>query len=596
VFAHRLPCTLLALFVLAGLIGGTGCRQPAPVELAETRTAAPSSTPSQPAPIFVDRAEETGLVFTHFAGISGRFFYSEMVGPGGALFDYDRDGDLDVYVVQGSMLPAGADPQESLFPWDGPGPPVDRLFRNELKETGKLGFRDVTESSGLSAAGYGMGVAIGDADGDGWLDIYVTNHGPNQLWRNRGDGSFEDVTESAGVGDPRWNTSAAFFDADRDGDLDLFVTGYVDYDIAHDKECFGPSSRRDYCGPLSFPSVPDRMYLNHGDGTFEDATARLGLAAAHGSALGVAVADYNGDGLLDLYVANDGRPNQLWIAGEDGRFRDEALLAGCAVNEEGAAEASMGVDAADFDGDGDEDLFMTHLTGETNTLYVNDGRGNFSDRSARSGVGEPSLSRTGFGTAWVDFDADGWLDLFVANGAVKTIEGQAQANEPLPLREPNQLLRNLGNGKFEDVSRQGGPGVLEAEVSRGAAFGDVDNDGDLDILLMNNSGPARLLINELADGLPWLGVRIVDETGERDLFDARVELRLSDSSSRWRRVRASGSYCSANDVRVVFGLAGAPAVSALRVHLPDGSIEEWPAPDTNTYTDLRRGTGRTLAP
>ena len=553
---------------------------------------------------FIDRAEEAGIDFEHFNGASGEFYISETLGPGAAVFDFDGDGDLDVYVVQGRTLGPGATIDPAAVPPDGRSP-GDRLYRNDLvlhaDGTRTLRFTDVTEGSGLGGGSYGMGVAAGDVDNDGRVDLYRTALGANQLFRNDGDGTFTDVTGQAGVGDPRWSVSASFADLDRDGWLDLFVGNYLDHRLdAPQPECFTRTGERDYCGPSAFASVPDRLYRNRGDGTFVDVTASAGVAREYGAALGVASFDADGDGWTDVYVANDGEPNQLWMNQGDGTFTNGALLAGAALNDSGRTEGSMGVDAGDFDGDGDDDLFMTHLTRETNTLYVNDGLGLFEDRTATIGLGAPSLAYTGFGTAWLDFDNDGWLDLLAVNGAVQASHQRfaggggatATAGEPLPLDQPNQLFRNLRNGRFDDVTDRAGPAFQLSEVSRGAAFGDVDNDGDVDVLVANNDGRARLLINEVGNRNRWMGLRLVGGPGRRDILGARVGVFRDVGPPLWRRGRADGSYASANDPRVLVGLGEAAAVPRVRVVWPSGREEEWTDLPVDRWLTLEEGTGK----
>jgi hypothetical protein len=554
--------------------------------------ASPTAHRGDPGELFVERAEAVGLDFVHFNGMSGEYYFCENVGPGAALLDYDGDGDLDAYLVQGAMLGPGRTEADAFVPPEGPRPARDRLFRNDLAETGELRFTDVTDAAGIMSTGYGMGVAAGDYDGDGRIDLYVTNFGPNALLRNRGDGTFEDVTAAAGTDDDRWSTSAAWLDYDGDGRLDLFVANYVDFSYANHKPCFSETSARDYCGPLSYRPVPDRLFRNRGDGTFEDATAAARLAGEYGAGLGVVCTDLDGDGRLDIYVANDGHPNQLWINAGDGTFRNDALLAGCALNEDGRAEASMGVDAADFDGDGDEDLFMTHLTDETNTLYLNDGTGLFEDHSNETGLGVASRPFTGFGTAWIDYDNDGWLDLLIANGAVKTIMALARAGDPYPLHQTNQLFRNLGNGRFDEVTDRAGAVFMLSEVSRGAAFGDVDDDGDTDVLVMNNCGRARLLINEVGNRRRWIGLDLRGPDGGPAAIGAEIEVVRADGTVRRRRVRVAASYCSSNDPRVIVGLGDEPSVDAVRVRWPDGRTERWTDIAVDAYTELRRGSGR----
>ena len=543
-------------------------------------------------PIFVDQARSAGIEFTHFNGMTGHFTIAEITGQGAGLVDFDGDGDLDVYLVQGRLL--GKSMSEAVFPWRGSEPPADRLYRNDLAVNSdgsrRLKFTDVTRASGIVAHGYGMGVATGDYDNDGDVDLYITNLGSNQLYRNRGNGTFEDVTSKAGVDDPRWSTCAAFVDYDRDGDLDLFVSNYVDFETAPTRECYNNSSARDFCGPDAYNPVPDRLFRNRGDGTFEDVTLKAGVNKEFGAGFGVVAADYNRDGWIDIYVANDGDPNQLWLNNGDGTFRNEALWAGAAINSQGSAEASMGVDADDFDNDGDDDIFMTHIMEETNTLYVNDGTGLFEDRTGAAGLATISLGKTGFGTGWFDFDNDGWLDLLVLNGAVRALAERVRAGDAYPLGQPNHLLRNKGNGKFEVASERAGASFPLIEVSRGAAFGDVDNDGDTDVLVANNNGPSRLLINQIGNRNHWIGLRLVTNKVERDAIGARVQVILADGTTRWRRVRTDGSFCSSRDPRVRVGLGTTTKVKEVRILWPDGRGETWASPPVDRYTTLRQGT------
>ena len=358
------------------------------------------------------------------------------MGAGAALFDYDNDGDLDVYLIQGASLDG------TMFPGGG-----NRLFQNNLVPTGRLSFSDVTRIAGVASSGYGMGAATGDYDGDGDLDLYVTNFGPNVLYRNNGNGTFTDVTREAGVGDPRWSASAAFLDYDRDGDLDLFVTNYVDFTLKGNILCYDAAGGRDYCNPSVYRALPDRLYRNEGNGRFRDVTAPAGIGAKFGRGLGVIGDDFNRDGWPDILVANDGVENQLWMNQKDGTFQDAALSAGIAYNADGAAQAGMGVTADDFDEDGDDDVFISHLVRETHTLFLNEGRGLFHDATIRFGLAVPSYFGTGFGTRWFDYDNDGWLDLFVANGAV-TIE-ENQRGSPYPYRQRNQLFHNESGRRFQ---------------------------------------------------------------------------------------------------------------------------------------------------
>ena len=563
-------------------------------------------------PIFSEAASETGLDFVHFNGMTGERYMFEIIGPGAALFDYDNDGDLDLYLVQGREVGPPAQLERDLFAPQGASQHHDRLYRNDLSidEAGRplLRFVDVTAASGLRSTGYGMGVAAADYDNDGWVDLYITNMGPNRLLRNRGPDeagtvTFEDATDAAGVGDPGWGVSATFVDLDRDGWLDLYVGNYVVLTAFEHRTCLAQNGTPDYCGPMAFQPQSDRLYRNLGasaDGNiaFEDASVGA-VARESGGALGVVTADFDNNGWLDVYVANDGRPNLLWINDGEGNLRNEAALAGVSVNEQGAAEASMGSDAADLDGDGDEDLFLSHLTDETHTVYLNDGQGLFQDVTARLGLGAPSLAATGFGTAFFDYDNDGWLDLLVVNGAVKTLELLASSGDPFPLHQPNQLFRNLGGNevdgvRFAEVTALGGEAFTLSEVSRGAAFGDVDNDGDTDVLVMNNNGPARLLINQVGNLNPWLGLRLVDPSGRLDRLGAQVEVTLAEGRRLVRRVGTDGSYASASDPRLLFGLGESTSTVSVRAQWPSGATEQWQSLEVDRYYVLRQGTGQKL--
>ena len=528
-------------------------------------------------PVFEDVSAAAGVDFVHFNGMTGALHLVEIVGQGGALVDYDNDGDLDLYLVQGASLDQTREAEKPIFP-PREVPPMDRLLRNDLETrpdgSRRLRFTDVTEAAGIRLTGNGMGVAAGDIDNDGWVDLYVTHFGPNRLLKNNGDGTFSDITVTSGTGDEGWGTSAAFLDYDRDGWLDLYVTNYVVYPTDDPVRCFAGSSRRDYCGPSAFAPQHDRLYRNRGDGTFEEVSDRVLSGYRPGPGLGVVAGDFNRDRWMDIYVANDGAVNQLWINQGGSRFVDDALFAGAAVNRAGKAEASMGVDAGDFDNDGDDDLFLTHLMGETNTLYVNDGTGIFEDQTTEHGLGARSFPFTGFGTGWLDYDNDGWLDLLVLNGAVHQIEALLAQGDPYPLGEPNQLFHNMKGKRFEEVVEPAGSPLALAEVSRGAAFGDVDNDGDTDVVVFNNSGPARLLINRVGQQSAWVGLRLLDASGRVDRLGAIVEIALGDGTILRRRSRTDGSYCSANDPRVLFGLGTATKgpVSA-RILWPDGTTQ-----------------------
>ena len=559
-----------------------------------------STQPSLAGEPFLEGAATVGLDFVHENGMSGELFFPEVMGAGGAWVDVDNDGDLDVFLLQGHVLPT-----------EVAVGPSDRLYRNDLEvDSGGVRrprFVDITEASGLHGQSYGMGVAVGDVNNDGWPDLYTTAFGENRLWVHGGTAEvvFEDQTASSGTGDSGWGTSAAFVDLDRDGWLDLYLVNYVEYSLSDDVDCQAPSGRPDYCSPNSYTGAVDRLFRNLGvDASgrvrFEDVSQSSGISAVRSNGLGVTVLDMDGDGWLDLYVANDMEPNFLWHnRSQQGEIllQDEGLLSGSALDRSGQAQASMGVVAGDLDLDGDEDLFMTHLDGETNTFYSNDGQGFFEDRTSASGLGSGSLARTGFGTVLVDFDRDGLEDVLVVNGAVTRIEELVDSGDPHPLHQPNQLLRNRGDG-FDDVTSRSGVVFELSEVSRGAAVGDVDNDGDQDVLITNNGGPVRLLLGQTPTvAKRWLGLRLLNASGREALGALVILRRGEDAPPLIRRVRTDSSYCSGNDPRVFFGLGegglGIPATE-VEVSWPEGSRERFAGLKPGEYHTLREGSGKTL--
>jgi hypothetical protein len=546
------------------------------------------------ADIFTDRAREAGLDFVHFNGMSGEHYYPEVVGSGVALFDYDNDGDLDILFVQGCMLSPDKTLSQATFP---PQSPLRaQLYRNDsirhADGSCTLKFTNVTEESGIDAHGYGMGVAAADFNNDGHVDLYITNLGHNQLWRNNGDGTFTDVTQQSGTGVSGWSTSAAFVDYDRDGWLDLFVCNYLDFSSSNPRRCLSPAGAVEYCGPQAFDPLPNRLFRNRRDGTFEDVTARSGIGSEYYGAMGVVCADFNHDGWMDIFVANDGRPNLLWVNQQDGTFKNDAMLAGCALDINGAPQSGMGVDAGDLSGRGLEDLAVTNLTGEYTDIYLNNGSGWFEDRSYQTGVAQFTRPYTGFGLGMFDYDNDGRLDLMIANGAVKTIQSQVLRGDRYPLRQRNQLLRSLGSGAFEDVSDRAGPVFSQPDVSRGIAIGDLNNDGALDAVIVTSSGPARLLINNVGTLKPWIGLRMVDEKGKRDVIGTRVAVFRKNAPVLWRRVHSDGSFCSSSDPRLVVGLGDFPEITKIRACWVSGRVEEWSPPPLRQYTTFREGSGK----
>jgi hypothetical protein len=567
---------------------------------------APSSQTSSPPAAneawFVERAAAAGIDFVHFNGMSGEFYYPEIMAPGVGLIDYDNDGDLDLYLVQGQMLSGSKKVktiQDALYP--PKGPLRDRFFRNDLTvgPDGQrtLRFTEVTDATAIDIRTYGMGVTAGDIDNDGFVDIYRTGLTEGVLLHNNGNGTFTDITAKSGTANKGgWGVSAAFVDIDRDGALDLYVGNYLLYSIDGDIDCLAVTGLHDYCPPNSYRPQPDKLYRNRGNGTFVDVTRTALEGGAYGPALGVSTADFNNDGWMDIYVGNDGMPNQLWMNQKNGTFKDMAFLNGAAVNGAGNSEASMGIDAGDFDNDGDEDLFITNWLAQMNTLYQNMGNGVFEDRKAATGLGAPSLAKTGFGTAWFDYDNDSWLDLITLNGSVSMIESQAKANDPFPLKMLNQLYRNLGNEHFEDVSARAGEPFTLLDVSRGAAFGDIDNDGDVDVVVGTSAGPTRLFINNVGNRNHWVGLRLVRAgpkgSAEHDALGARVAVVRKTGPTLWRRSRSDGSYASANDPRVLVGLGPSSEPVTVRVQWPDGKAEEWATLAVDRWTTLQQGTGK----
>jgi hypothetical protein len=510
--------------------------------------------------------------FVHRVERTGAFPLPEIMGAGCAIFDADGDGRLDLYFTNAGRC-------------GGEGAP-NALYLRAADGT----YRDASASSGLADAGYGMGVAVGDIDNDGDLDVYVGNDGPDALYRNDGGGRFTDVTAHAGIVGGEWTTSVAFLDFDVDGWLDVWVVHYVAYDP--NRACNNQSSARDYCTPKVFAGVPDRLYRNRGDGTFEDVSERAGIAGVAFNGLGITVEDFDDDGWPDVYVANDGQANHLWRNARDGTFRESALALGCAVNANGAAEASMGVAAGDVDGDGDLDLFMTHLWREKNTLYVREDHG-FVDGSMQSGLAAPSYPFTGFGTALLDLEHDGDLDVVIVNGRVEQGPSDPRAGgDPFWSRyaETNQIFVGDGSGRFSDASAGCAAFCSPVEVSRGLAVDDLDGDGDLDVVLANLAGPARLYENVAEKRGHWLQVRAVDRALQRDVYGAVVRVHAGGKVLR-RTVGPASSYLSSSSIAVHFGLGAASAIDRIEVRWPGGEHETFVGIPVDQRIVLTRGEG-----
>ncbi len=543
--------------------------------------------PAAEPPLFRDVAAEVGLDFQHFNGATGQYYMPEIMGSGVALFDYDNDGDLDIYLVQGTRL----DSTGKLLSPPPPGwKPGNRLFKNLLSETGELKFVDVTGKAGVGHVGYGMGVAVGDYDNDGFLDLYVTNLGHNVLYHNNGDGTFTDVTREAGVDDPRWSTSAAWVDFDGDGYLDLFVCNYVDFTVEGNRICSSPAGAPNHCTPKVYQPLPCRLFRNLRNGKFEDVSDRSGISSSYGPALGVVCADFNGDGRPDIYITNDTSANRLWLNQGDGTFRESGLETGVAYATEGLAKAGMGVTLADVENRGTQVLLVTNLTREGATVFRGDARGQFDDATVQFGLLQPTFGNTGFGTQWFDYDNDGWLDLFIANGGV-TIMGTERSSVS-PYAQRKQLFHNEGRGKrFRETSESGGPVFQMDEISRGAAFGDIDNDGAIDIVVTNNNGPVRLLRNQTGSRRHWLTVKLESPKTNRFGIGSRVAVIRRGQDILSRRVATDSSYLSAHDVRAHFGLGDQADIEAVVVYWADGSQERFAPIKADRIVTLRQGSG-----
>ena len=565
------------LLIPIALICLAGCTQETPIPSDDVRDLPPDV-------LFVEASDRLSLR-SEAPWPNGTYLTTEITPGGVALFDYDSDGDLDIYQVRhqrpNAEFPDLADPAPNL------------LYEQQADGT----FVDVTDGTGIGDPGYGHGAAVGDIDDDGDLDLYVTNYGPDRLYRNEGDGSFTDVTGAVGIAGDGWNSSAAFLDYDGDGDLDLYVARFAEFDPG--RRCANPAEERqptgelsqEYCGPDIFPGIPDRLFQNDGTGRFVDISERAGLSrAARG--WGVVTADLTGDGLIDIYVANDGEPNLLWVNRGDGTFRDEALERGVALSGAGQTEAGMGVATGDVDGDGRLDLFMTHLYGQTNTLYASENGGWFRDGSATSGLGAVSIQLTGWGCGFLDFDHDGDLDVALVNGRVfrgVVMPGASGNAFWQPYAEPNLVFENVGDGRYEHASRRSGTFSAHVENTRGLAFGDLDEDGDIDLVTNNLDNTLRVFYNVAAKhDRHWLTVRPM--VGSRDAYGSVVTLHLGQKRVS-RLAHPTYSYLSSNDPRAHFGLGPAVSVDEVQVRWPDGQSERFSVDGVDQVVVLTKGDG-----
>ncbi|UCH63354.1 MAG: CRTAC1 family protein [Fidelibacterota bacterium] len=564
----RVPMWVVATIIL--LLIGFGCDQ--------SRTGDIQTNATTSEPFFTEITDQSQLHFVHNPVVDSSHYMPESIGSGGAFLDYDNDGDLDIYLINTA--------------WRGEPGVIDQPWTNHLfRQDSGITFVDVTEPSGLGDAGYGMGVAAGDIDNDGHVDVYVTNYGPDALYRNNGDGTFANITESAGIDNPAWGCSAAMLDYNLDGFLDIYVANYVLYDTA--VTCAYQDGLPDYCGPNPFPGIPDKLFRNEGDGTFTDVSQSSGIAKGAGKGLGVISVDFNGDHYPDIYVTNDMEANELWINQRDGSFLDEALKRGVALDKMGQVQASMGVAMGDIDGDDNIDLFITHLRNESNTLYRYVEAAGFQDETSSAGLVGMSMPYTGFGTGFFDYDHDGDLDLALVNGRVT--RGDLLVKEKAPnywddYSEPNLLFENVGSGRFRNASGRAGLFSSRIETSRGLAFGDVDNDGDIDLLVINEGGRARLYRNEVPGKGHWLMLRAMDPALQRDAIGAIITV-IADSRRFSRQVAPGYGFLASHDPRVHFGLDSAVVVDKIEVLWPGGMREFFPVDSVDQFITLEKGQG-----
>lgn len=574
-----------------------GCRKapsPAPADAQARSEPAPSpqpsATPAQPSatpapgeavrpsgPVtFTDVTADAGIRFRHNNGSFGSKYLPETMGSGICVLDYDGDGLQDIYFVNSTDWPGHAKAHTT-----------GALYRNNGDGT----FTDVTRAAGLAVELYGMGCAAGDFDNDGHDDLYLTAVGGNRLFRNLGNGRFADVTAHAGVKDAGFSTGAVWFDYDNDGKLDLFVSHYVDWTAATDQTCSLDGKSKSYCTPEAYKGQSATLFHNKGNGVFEDVTRKAGLADASSKSLGIALLDFDEDGWLDLFVANDTQPNKLYRNNHNGTFTESAFTAGVAFSEAGKARAGMGVDAGDFDDSGRQGLVIGNFTNESLALYSNEGDGLFTDITPSSGIGPPSAKSLTFATLFFDYDLDGKPDIFALNGHVA--DDVSVTQPALRYAEPPLLFHNRGGGKFDNVSDRVGPAFRQAMVGRGAAYLDFDNDGDLDLVLNVSSGPARLLRNNGGNGNDVLRVRLIGTHSNRDGIGATVTVRQSNGARQLQMVKSGSSYLSQSELPLTFGL-GKPAPGktvTLDIVWPGGRKEHLPATPANQFLTVQEGKG-----
>lgn len=532
------------------------------------------TTRSQPEVVhFTDASEQAKITFKHFSTPEKRYIVESMSG-GVALIDYDNDGYLDIYFVNSltvEMVKAKRTTKSVLY-----------------RNNGDLTFTDVTEKAGVGDIGWGMGAIVADYNNDGFDDLYVTCVGPNHLLKNNGNGTFTDVTNTAGVGDPRWSAGASFFDYDNDGKLDLYVANYVSFDFNNLPE-FGKDKTCQYkgvavqCGPRGLPGDGDSLYHNNGDGTFADVTKKAGVTDPNGYyGMGVIASDFDEDGLIDIFVANDSTPNFLYKNQGDGTFKEIGFISGTALNENGAAQGSMGVTVADYNHDGRLDLFVTNFDDDYNVLYRNDGRGSFTDVSYAAKIAAVSLPYVGWGTKFFDYDNDGWVDLFVANGHVYP---------QIPsFQQRNFVHKNRRDGTFTEVAEQLGAPFKEKRTGRGAAFGDLDNDGDVDVVLNNLGGSGQLLRNDGGNANNSVLIKVVGVKSNRSGVGAMVKV-VAGTLTQKDEVRSGDSYISQSDQRLHFGLEKRTRIDLIEVRWPSGVIDKVTGANVNKILTIKEGQG-----
>jgi hypothetical protein len=537
----------------------------ATIQNANQQAPALAEAPRPSGPIeFTDVTAQAGIHFKHNSGAFGKKYLPETLGPGCAFLDYDNDGWQDILLVNSTNWPEKKTAKTFLA-----------LYHNNQNGT----FTDVTGAAGLAVEMYGLGVTVADYDNDGFDDIYITAVGPNHLFRNLGNGKFMDVTAKAGVGDSSFSTSAAWFDYDKDGRLDLFVCNYVDWSIEKDQFCTLDGKNKSYCTPQSYKGQSATLYHNKGNGQFENVTERAGLNDPSSKSLGVAVFDYNNDGWPDLFVANDTEPNKLYKNNGNGTFTDEALTAGVAFSESGTPRAGMGVDTADYDGSGRQGIVIGNFTNESMALYRNDGTGLFTDEANASGIGKMSSQSLTFATFFFDYDLDGLPDIFAANGHVSDDISVVQPQ--VKYMQPPHLFRNRGKKKFEEATPRLGRALQKAIVGRGAAYGDFDNDGDLDILIMANNGTARLLRNDNGNQNDLLRVKTIGSRSNRDGIGARVMLKTAAGAKLMSVVKTGSSYCSQSELPLTFGLGKSDPAKGMTLEIA------WPSGQTDIIQDVK---------